>query len=375
MAGKWAIGLMSGTSADGVDAALIRAEADAVHEFGPASSEPYDRAFGNRIKACYGGRAPEAEIDAVARELTQRHAAAVRRLLQMAGMAPSGIHVIGFHGQTILHAPHERRTWQIGDGALLASLTGIDVVDDFRSADVAAGGQGAPLVPVFHQALAAMLPPEVPRPIAVLNIGGVANVTWIGRDGSLLAFDTGPGNALIDDWTQRHEGRPVDLGGVLARGGRIDEDVLATLLSHPYFDLPAPKSLDRNAFHSEVADRLSPADGAATLTAFTAAAIARSLYLFPEMPQVWLVCGGGRHNPVLMEALEERLDAPVKGVDEMGWNGDALEAQAFAYLALRSLAGLPISFPTTTGVPVPMTGGRLHRHAIAAQETAGGSRP
>jgi anhydro-N-acetylmuramic acid kinase len=168
---------------------------------------------------------------------------------------------------------------------------------------------------------------------------------------------------------------PVDLGGALAKGGRIDEDVLATLLSHPYFDQPAPKSLDRNAFHSAIADLLSPADGAATLTAFTAAAIARSLHHFPELPQAWLVCGGGRHNPVLMEALEERLDAPVKGVDQVGWNGDALEAQAFAYLALRSLAGLPISFPTTTGVPVPMTGGRLHRHAIAAPELAGESKP
>ncbi|MBK8158184.1 MAG: anhydro-N-acetylmuramic acid kinase [Rhodospirillaceae bacterium] len=359
MAVKWAIGLMSGTSGDGVDAALIRADAERIHDFGAELSVAYEPAFRDRLKACYGGKGPRTEIDAVARELTERHAEAVRLLLLKAAMLPTDIAVIGFHGQTIHHAPHERHTWQIGDGALLAKLTGIDVVNDFRSRDVAAGGQGAPLVPIFHKALADMLPPEVKRPLAVLNIGGVANVTWIGRDGALLAFDTGPGNALIDDWAQRHEGRPVDLGGALARAGRIDDDVLAHLLSHPFFDLPAPKSLDRNAFHSKMVDHLRAADGAATLTAFTAAAIARAVHLFPAPAQNWLVCGGGRHNPVLMEALIERLDAPVRGVDEVGWNGDALEAQAFAYLALRSLAGLPLSYPTTTGVPQPMTGGRL----------------
>ncbi len=366
MAAKWAIGLMSGTSGDGVDAALIKADAQAIEVFGPSVSEPYDPAFRDRLKACYGGKQPAAEIDAVARDLTLLHARAVQRLLALAHLKPADILICGFHGQTILHAPRERRTWQIGDGALLAKLIGIDVVNDFRAADVAAGGQGAPLVPIFHKALADTLPPEVKRPLAVLNIGGVANVTWIGPNdstghGSLLAFDTGPGNALIDDWAQRHGGEPVDLGGALARAGRIDEDVLAELLSHPFFDLPAPKSLDRNAFHSKMVDHLNAVDGAATLTAFTAAAIARAVHLFPEPAQNWLVCGGGRHNPVLMEALTERLDAPVRGVDAIDWNGDALEAQAFAYLALRSLAGLPISFPTTTGVPQPMTGGTLHR--------------
>jgi len=361
MPGVWAIGLMSGTSGDGVDAALICADATHIHAFGPALDLPYDAPFRDRLKASYGGKGPPEEIAALARELTERHAAAVHQLLDRAGMRAADIAVIGFHGQTIHHAPHEGRTWQIGDGALLAHLTGITVVNDFRSKDVAAGGQGAPLVPVFHLALADLLPETVKRPIAVLNIGGVANVTWIGRDSTLLAFDTGPGNALLDDWAQRHEGRPVDLHGALAKQGRIDEDVLAHLLSHPFFDRPAPKSLDRNAFHSTIADRLSPADGAATLVAFTAAAIARAVDHFPAPVQNWLVCGGGRRNPVIMAALEERLDAPVMGVDEIGWNGDALEAQAFAYLALRSLAGLPISFPTTTGVPQPMTGGRTHR--------------
>lgn len=361
MAAKWAIGLMSGTSGDGVDAALIKADAQAIEAFGPAVSEPYDAAFRTRLKALYGGKGPVAEIAAVERELTERHARAVLHLLGQAGMKPAEIAVVGFHGQTILHAPHERRTWQIGDGALLAQLIGIDVVNDFRTNDVAAGGQGAPLVPIFHQAMAAALPASLGRPLAVLNIGGVANVTWIGADESLLAFDTGPGNALLDDWALRHKGEPVDLGGALAKKGRIDDDVLAELLSHPFFDLPAPKSLDRNAFHSTVVDHLSAVDGAATLTAFTAASISRATYLFPSQVHNWLICGGGRHNPVLMAALEERLDAPVQSVDALSWDGDALEAQAFAYLALRSLAGLPLSYPTTTGVPVPMTGGKLHR--------------
>lgn len=361
MAAKWAIGLMSGTSGDGVDAALIKADAVHIETFGPAVSEPYDPAFRIRLKACYGGKQPTAEIEAVERELTELHARAVHRLLETANLRPADIVVTGFHGQTIHHAPHEGRTWQIGDGALLAKLIGIDVVNDFRSNDVAAGGQGAPLVPIFHKALADSLPSSIKRPLAVLNIGGVANVTWIGEDGSLLAFDTGPGNALIDDWAQRHKGEPVDLGGALAKQGRIDEDVLADLLSHPFFDLPAPKSLDRNAFHSTIVDHLSAPDGAATLTAFTAASIARAVYLFPAQTHHWLICGGGRHNPVLMSALEERLDAPVQSVDAIDWNGDALEAQAFAYLALRSLAGLPLSYPTTTAVKEPMTGGRLHR--------------
>jgi anhydro-N-acetylmuramic acid kinase len=366
MAGKWAIGLMSGTSADGVDAALIEADAEHIYGFGPALSEPYDAAFRARLTSTYGGKGSAELIAEIELELTRRHASAVLHLLERAQMKPSDIAVVGFHGQTIFHAPQERRTWQIGDGALLAKLTGIDVVNDFRSTDVAAGGQGAPLVPIFHKALADALPPEVKRPLAVLNIGGVANVTWIGPNdstgnGALLAFDTGPGNALIDDWAQRHKGTPVDLGGALARKGRIDEDVLAHLLSHPFFTLAAPKSLDRNAFHSTRVDHLSVEDGAATLTAFTAAAIARAVDHFPAPAQNWLICGGGRHNPVLMEALEERLDAPVRGADEIGWDGDALEAQAFAYLALRSIAGLPISFPTTTGVKQPMTGGKLWR--------------
>lgn len=367
----WAIGLMSGTSCDGVDAALIRTDGVTIAEFGPALTVPYDSAFRTQLKSCLGmttrnagGLVAEAE-----RELTERHAAAVRHLLERAGRAAGEIAVAGFHGQTLHHAPEQRETWQIGDGALLARLTGIAVVNDFRSADVAAGGQGAPLVPVYHAALAAAMP----KPLAVLNIGGVANVTWIGVDtgearlgetgANLLAFDTGPGNALIDDWALRHTGNHADLDGALARQGRVNEAALARLQAEPFFAVKPPKSLDRQHFKNAAGAALgglSPADGAATLVAFTAWSVARARAHFPAPAGEWLVCGGGRHNPVLMQALRAALQCPVRSANEAGWDGDALEAQAFGFLAVRALRGLPLSFPTTTGVPRPMPGGRRH---------------
>ena len=350
-----ALGLMSGTSCDGVDAALLTTDGRAQVSFGAAHSEDYPEEFRRRLRSVLGGRGP---VEAVGEELTRRHAEAANRLLRSSGISPSAVHVIGFHGQTILHEPDKRRTWQIGNGALLASLTGIDTVSDFRSADVAAGGQGAPFVPLYHQALAERLE----RPVAVLNIGGVANVSFIGDDEeSLLAFDTGPGNALIDDWAFRHTGRAVDEDGRLAGAGKVDSAALDRLMSHGYFALPAPKSLDRDAFDPAAVSHLSAADGAATLVAFTAASVAHARRALPEAPRRWLVTGGGRHNPALMAVLRTELGVPVDPVESVGWDGDVLEAQAFAYLAVRSLAKLPLSVPRTTGVPRPMTGGRLDR--------------
>jgi anhydro-N-acetylmuramic acid kinase len=358
---RLALGLMSGTSCDGIDAALVTTDGRRRVACGRALTEPYPPDFRQRLRGVLGGRGPVGEVS---EELTRRHAEVVRRLLAEAGLAPSDVAIIGFHGQTILHEPEKRRTWQIGDGALLARLTGIDTVSDFRSADVAAGGQGAPFVPLFHQALAASREPALPRPLAVLNVGGVANVSWIGAgDDDLIAFDTGPGNALIDDWALRHTGRAVDEDGRLAAAGRVDEAALARLLDNPYFHRPAPKSLDRDAFGTGPLEGLSPADGAATLVAFTADTVALGRDILPAPPQRWLVGGGGRRNPVLMAALRSRLGVPVEPVEAAGWDGDALEAQAFAYLAMRSLAGLPLSLPSTTGVARPTTGGRLDRAA------------
>lgn len=355
----WALGLMSGTSLDGIDAALLRSDGERILELGSFLTHPYDEAFRRDLRALLGGREPAAKVSEVESELTRRHADAVEALLGLAGLTPAEIDLIGFHGQTILHEPDRRRTWQIGDGAYLARLTGIDVVADFRSCDVAAGGQGAPFAPLYHAALAR----DLEKPLAVLNIGGVSNVTWIPEDDErALAFDCGPGNALMDDWLARHFGLAFDEGGRIAAQGAIDEDRLARLCGHPYFRHSPPKSLDRNDFEESAKDimagaGLSPVDGLATLAAFTAEAVALALAQLPEPPRRWLVTGGGRLNEFLMTQLAERLGASVDPVEAVGWNGDALEAQAFAYLALRSRAGLPLSLPGTTGVPQPMTGG------------------
>lgn len=353
-----ALGLMSGTSCDGVDAALLTTDGLSYVVFGPASSHAYPEDFRRRLRAVLGGKG---EVAAVAEELTRRHADAVGDLLRKAGIAPAQVGVLGFHGQTVLHEPEKGRTWQIGDGRLLARLTGIDTVSDFRSADVAAGGQGAPFVPLYHQALAAALPE---RPLAVLNLGGVGNVTWIGAGpADLIAFDTGPANAMVDDWALRHTGRPVDEDGRLAQSGRVEKAALAAFMRHPFFDRPAPKSLDRDAFDAAPVAGLSPADGAATLVAFTAAAVARGRDILPAPPRRWLVTGGGRRNPAVMAALTEALGQKVEPVEHAGWDGDVLEAQAFAYLAVRSLSGLPLSLPSTTGVARPTCGGRLDKAA------------
>lgn len=374
-----AIGLMSGTSLDGVDAALLVTDGQVVREFGPALTIPYGPAMRARLRSVLAGEGPVLQVE---REVTVRHIEAVHAVLSRARLTAAAVDVIGFHGQTVLHRPEFRMTWQIGDGGLLARKTGIDVVCDFRSADVEAGGQGAPLVPIFHAALAAGLP----RPLAVLNLGGVGNITYIGgdHDRDLIAFDTGPGNALIDDWALRHTGRPVDHDGELALAGRVDEEVLIDLADHPYFTQAPPKSLDRDDFslarlgRAKVrgaamrqaalerlgADAMSAEDGAATLTAFTALAVTKALEHLPKPPLRWLVCGGGRRNPAVMRELRQRLNAPVDPVETVGWDGDALEAQAFAFLAVRNLRTLPQTFPGTTGAPRPLTGGQLVRCAF-----------
>jgi anhydro-N-acetylmuramic acid kinase len=349
-----AIGLMSGTSLDGVDAAWLETDGHTIAAFGPSLTIPYDAELKRDLRHILDHApalpADDAGLLRATERLTEYHVQAVEAVGRPADL-------IGFHGQTILHQPHLRRTWQIGDARLLARRTGIPVAHDFRSADVAAGGQGAPFAPVYHAALAR----AVPKPIVILNIGGVSNVTWVGGDEDLLAFDTGPGNGPLDDWCAHHTGKPYDRDGALARSGQPDQAVLDRLLAHPYFDQPPPKSLDRLDFARALAQSglpdLSAADGAATLVAFTVNAIAKAW--LPGKPSNWLVCGGGRHNPALMEGLRAALGAPVDPVDVMGWDGDGLEAQCFAFLAARVSAGLPLSFPGTTGVPHPMSGGTI----------------
>ena len=270
-------------------------------------------------------------------------------------IARESVALAGVHGQTILHRPAAGVTRQLCDGARAAAALAIDVVCDFRAADVAAGGEGAPLAPIYHAAMTAGLE----RPLIVLNWGGVGNVTWLGPEGSIVAFDTGPANALIDDFLFSRRGVGFDADGQLAASGRVDAAALQAMMRDPYFDRPPPKSLDRNHFATAVAavERLSDADGAATLAAFTVEATAAALRQAPAAPKRWLVGGGGRRNAFLMHRLAERLGVPVEPVEAIGFDGDAIEAQCFAYLALRARKGLPISFPGTTGVPAPMTGG------------------
>jgi anhydro-N-acetylmuramic acid kinase len=360
-----AIGLMSGTSMDGIDVAVIETDGGDEVARGASHTLAYDAAFRDRLaQAIDEARAlPDRNtrtplLADVERELTERHAAGVEQLLRAQGLSGGDIALIGFHGHTVLHAPERGLTVQLGDGPLLARRTGIDVVHDLRAADCAAGGQGAPLAPAYHRALAAHLPE---RPLAVVNIGGVANVTWIGRDDALLAFDTGPGNALIDDWMARHTGRTRDEDGKAAAVGTVDGAALTALLTHDYFGALPPKSLDRNAFSLDPVAALSTEDGAATLSAFTAASLAKAREHFPEEPGLWVICGGGRRNRTLMSMIAERVGGAVAPAEAAGFDGDAVEAEAWAYLAVRSALGLPITFPGTTGAPAPLTGGLLAR--------------
>lgn len=351
----WALGLMSGTSLDGVDVAWLCTDGQTIKDVGGGLTAPYPASLGERIRNILGQKTMRPEIKDVEKELTLFHAQVVKEALKNKGNQHS-FDLIGFHGHTIYHAPPE--TWQIGDGKLLARETGIDVVYDFRTADVAQGGQGAPLVPVFHQAI-----PGRTIPTALVNIGGVANITWICPGQPLTACDTGPGGALLDDWIRHHTGKLYDPEGQVAAQGTVSETVLEQWLKHPYFAKAAPKSLDRDDFAPFLTDigSLSCEDGAATLAELTARSIIQSLPLAPETPQEIYITGGGRRNTHLMGRLKALAPCPVERVEALNWNGDFLEAYAFAYLAVRVKAGLPTSFPTTTGVKHPVSGGRLVR--------------
>ena len=368
---RLAIGLMSGTAMDGIDVAILETDGRDVLRGKARRTSVYDDSLRRRLArlvAADGAMGSEDDAQGLSADMTDAHAAAVEELLSSINLSPSRIDVVGFPGQTVLHRPERGITRQIGDGARLAERLGCPVVTDFRAADVAAGGQGAPFAPLYHAALVRALPGSGAEPVAVLNIGGVANVTVIegGGDDSpaLITFDTGPGNALIDDWVAQRVDEPFDRDGRLAASGRADGDRVAALMAHPYFERPPPKSLDRQDFAAHAAailDGLDAADGAATLTAFTTAAVARAAKHLPRPPQRWLVCGGGRRNGHLMASLRGAVAAPVEPVEAVGWDGDVLEAQAFAYLAVRALEGLPLSLPETTGVPRPMPGGVVHR--------------
>lgn len=354
-----ALGLMSGTSMDGIDAALLISDGETIDGFGPTAYHPYsdaDRSLARQAMArarSLTDRDARPDVIGEAEEcITRRHIDFLRGFLERCGP----VDLIGFHGQTVFHDPDRALTVQIGDGERLADALGIPVIFDLRSADVRAGGQGAPLVPVYHRAVVNHL--QLALPVAVVNIGGVANVTWIGDDGTLGAFDTGPGNALMNDWVKARTGADYDAGGALAQRGRVDRSVLAALGDNPYFARAWPKSLDRDAFDLSPVETLGLEDGLATLAAFTVDTLVQGLACFDTAPKTVLISGGGAHNPVLIDRLRQSVGAPVQTMAEVGLDPDFIEAQAFAFCAIRSERGLPLTFPGTTGVAEPMTGGR-----------------
>jgi anhydro-N-acetylmuramic acid kinase len=353
----WALGMMSGTSLDGVDAALLQTDGEKIFGFGQTGYRAYDDDERAVLRAAlghwHGGK-----VVAAGALVERAHAELLSRF--------GGADLVGFHGQTLAHEPRGRGTLQVGDGAVLAGASGLPVVWDFRSDDVAMGGEGAPLAPFYHFACAAWIGAQAP--LVFLNLGGVANLTYVdpsrdspGRDGALLAFDTGPASAPLNDLMQARLGLPMDKDGALAAKGQVETGALELFLAEPYFSRMPPKSLDRNDFAEMIGlvRELSDADAAATLTAMCAAGVARGMEHCPTPPARVLVTGGGRHNPVLMQMLTVSLDCPVLPVEAVGLDGDMLEAQAFAYLAVRVARGMATSGPGTTGVRALVGGGVL----------------
>jgi anhydro-N-acetylmuramic acid kinase len=363
------LGFMTGTSLDAVDMAVLETDGETILGLGPAGErklDPETRAVVETAiaaaKAWTWGAPQPSDFEVAARAIAEAHLVAARDFLSREGLSARGIDLVGVHGQTVLHEPPTQsravgRTVQLIDAQYLADSLGLPVAHDFRTADVVAGGQGAPLAPVYHAALARWS--DLPAPVAVLNLGGVGNVTLITPGGELEAYDTGPANGMIDLWVQARIGARCDQDGALARAGRVDGAILADYLSHPYFSMRGPKSLDRFDFSLEPAAALSLEDGAATLTAFAAESVAIGLRALSLRPERVIVCGGGRLNPALMDAIGARLGMPVRTAEAVGWRGDSIEAEAFAYLAARAAKGLPISFPGTTGAPAPLIGGRI----------------
>ncbi|WP_417244192.1 anhydro-N-acetylmuramic acid kinase [Celeribacter sp.] len=354
----WVAGCMSGTSLDGVDVALVKTDGVEIAAFGDSHFRAYAPAEQSLLRAALGTWDASAETVEL---IETAHAEALSCLSEP-------FDLIGFHGQTFNHDPDNNRTYQAGDGAVLAEVTGVPVVWDFRSADVEMGGQGAPLAPFYHHALARHM--RATAPVAFLNMGGVGNLTWVdpavadpAAQGALVAFDTGPANAPVNDLMQARRGKPYDADGALAAKGTPDMAIVAQGLAHGFFLKIPPKSLDRNDFHDilTAVDALSDADAAATLTAFAAACVARAMEHCPRPPEAVYVCGGGRHNATLMAMLAAGVDCPVAPVEVVGLDGDMLEAQAFAFLAARVKRGLPTSAPSTTGVAAAIGGGRVSR--------------
>ncbi len=375
------IGLMSGTSLDGIDVALVDTDGEASVVRGPARVYPYDAAFRRRLatgletaKAIVKRSERPGDLADLERDLTLRHAEAVERFLADCAIERSSVDLVGFHGQTVLHRPDNALTVQLGDGPLLADRLGLPVVHDMRAADMEVGGQGAPLVPAYHQALAANIAAEHRTlPVAFVNIGGISKVTYLDADNDPIAFDSGPGNALLDQWMEREAGIPFDQGGAVASEGGVLNGLAERYLTSEFFAKPAPKSLDRFDFPVPESGAGSLEDVARTLCFISAGAILKAARHFPQSPKLWIICGGGRHHPAIMADLAGGVgeDARVISAEQAGFDGDAMEAEAWAYLAVRSKRGLPLTWPTTTGCREAATGGKLSIPVPRLQAAAG----
>lgn len=348
------IGLMSGTSVDGVDASFIETNGD--DYFKPIANLylPYSQEFQIKLKKVMNDKRDWFDLEI---ELTKYHANCVNALLVQNKIDKTKVTAIGFSGQTIYHNPKQGVTWQIGNPHLLAKLTNIDVISDFRRRDVAFGGNGAPLIPVFHQCLMH----TQQSPVAMLNIGGVANITYI-HDNEIIAFDTGPGNSLINDAMIKHYNKLYDHEGLTAKLGKINRKIIQQILNHPFFNQLPPKSLDRNDFMhvAELVSNLTKEDSIATLTELTVSSITAGIALLPKVPLKVYLCGGGTHNKTILESLQNHLN--IHNIDELGCNPDFIESQGFAYLAARFLRKLPSSFSSTTGVTKPTIAGVLYSY-------------
>jgi len=347
-----AIGLMSGTSGDGADVALIATDGEDAIEFFGGLTLPYDRELRARVLEAAHYDVPLLELARVERDITLHHAEAVAELRRTLPKESEGTELIGFHGHTIRHIASEQICWQISNPWLLAEKTGMRVVSDFRRHDVAAGGQGAPLVGMFHRALFA----NEPRPTVILNLGGVANITWLGEKDEIVAGDTGPGCGLIDEWIQEMAGQSHDKDGRIAQQGKVNDGLVAAALATPFFSKPLPRSADRFDFDHVDVSGMSVEDGAATLCAVTVRAVVKTVRQMPKQPASVWVTGGGVHHPVIMQMLTESF-GNVHNVRQMGLNPDTLEAECFAWLAVRHTKGLPLTIPQTTGVRAPLCGG------------------
>lgn len=355
------LGFMSGTSLDGVDAAVVTTNGQNYLETLDFISVPYPEKVKQAVRAAFGKTKPDETTREAERLVTDVYSTIAKQLVKM-----HDIELIGLHGQSITHIPEKQFTWQLGDGDRLSLEANCPVVYNFRKADMEAGGQGAPFIPVYHQVLAERVPEDV---VVILNIGGVSNLTYIDKTtDTLIGFDTGTGNAMIDDWVTSRTDMLCDEDGVMASIGKIDQARVDIWLKNPFFAQDYPKSLDRNPFAEVSVADMGTSDGVATLTSFTARGIAKNLELLPKQPEKVYVCGGGRHNPTMMAMISEASGLEVLDIGELGVNGDAVEAEGFAYMAVRSLKKLPISFPSTTGCIEPMTGGVFVNNASEVSE-------